>query len=53
MNGIDLAELQSIFESIIEKFYPHKLTKDWIAIDGKKLKNTLTNYSNEHQNILV
>jgi predicted transposase YbfD/YdcC len=53
MNGINLAELQSIFESIVEEFYPHKPPKDWIAIDGKKLKNTLTNYSNEHQNILV
>lgn len=53
MNGINLAELQSIFESIIEDYYPPKPTKDWIAIDGKNLKNTLTNYSNEHQNILV
>ncbi|MBD2483052.1 ISAs1 family transposase [Planktothrix sp. FACHB-1365] len=26
---------------------------DWIAIDGKSLKNTLTNYENQKQNMLI
>ena len=53
MIGIDVKEIRSIFESIINEFYKNKKDKDWIAIDGKGLKNTLTNYENKQQNMLI
>ena len=51
--GISVKEIELVFNSIAEKFYANKHEKDWIAIDGKALKNTLTNYENEQQNMLV
>ena len=53
MIGIELKEIHSIFKSIINEFYQNKKHKDWIAIDGKVLKNTLTNYENKQQNMLM
>jgi predicted transposase YbfD/YdcC len=53
MIGINLLEIQLIFESMVEKYYGKKEELDWIAIDGKGLKNTLTNYKNKQQNMLV
>jgi len=53
IKGLQTAEIESFFEAIIDEFYGDKSSKDWIAIDGKKLKNTLTNYANEQQNMLV
>jgi predicted transposase YbfD/YdcC len=53
MTEIAEGELQRVFQSIIEKYYGQKEELDWIAIDGKSLKNTLTNYENEQQNMLV
>jgi predicted transposase YbfD/YdcC len=53
MLGVNLLDIQSIFQSMIEKYYPQKEELDWIAIDGKGLKNTLRNYENEHQSMLM
>jgi predicted transposase YbfD/YdcC len=53
MNGLNSDEFQSFVNSTIEEFYLDKISQDWIAIDGKKLKNTLTNYANKQQNMLV
>jgi predicted transposase YbfD/YdcC len=53
MIGISLIEIQLVFESMVEKYYWQKSGLDWIAIDGKGLKNTLTNYDSEQQNMLV
>lgn len=50
MTEIQQSELQKGFQSIVEKHYGQKSGLDWIAIDGKCLKNTLTNYENEQQN---
>ena len=53
MMEIQESELQKVFQSIIEKYYGQKSGLDWIAIDGKCLKNTLNNYENEQQNMRV
>ena len=50
--GIKTKEIQSLFQSIVNEYYQDKQKLDWIAIDGKSLKNTLTNYENKHQNML-
>jgi predicted transposase YbfD/YdcC len=52
MIGINLEEVERIFQSISEKFYKNKEEEDWIAIDGKSLRNTLINYKSEEQNML-
>ncbi len=44
MIGLSTIDFQSIFESMISEYYGEKEKEDWIAIDGKSLKNTLTNY---------
>jgi predicted transposase YbfD/YdcC len=51
MIGINLEEVQGIFQSISQKYYKNK-EEDWIAIDGKSLRNTLSNYKSEEQNML-
>ncbi|MFM6464359.1 MAG: ISAs1 family transposase [Planktothrix sp.] len=53
MIGINLIEIQLIFQSTVEEYYWQKEGVDWIAIDGKSLKNTLNNYENQKQNMLI
>ena len=53
MIGINLIEIQLVFQSTVQKYYWQKEGTDWIAIDGKSLKNTLTNYENQKQNMLI
>ena len=52
MLGINIIDIQSILTSIINNYYSQKSQEDWIAIDGKSLKNTLTNYEEKSQNML-
>ena len=44
--------IQLIFDEIISANYSEE-QEDWVAVDGKSLKNTLTNYEQDGQNILV
>ncbi|NES87156.1 MAG: hypothetical protein F6K10_40830 [Moorea sp. SIO2B7] len=37
----------------MNQYYWQKEGLDWIAIDGKNLKNTLSDYENNHQNVLI
>jgi predicted transposase YbfD/YdcC len=53
MMGVDQEELQLVFQSIVSQYYFKKDELDWIAMDGKSLRNTLTNYENQEQNMLV
>ena len=47
-----MGEIQLIFDEIISANYSEH-QEDWIAVDGKSLKNTLTNYEQNGQNMLV
>ena len=50
--GAKESEIQLIFDKIISaNCSEHQ--EDQIAVDGKSLKNTLTNYEQNGQNILV
>jgi hypothetical protein len=40
------------WKTIINNYYSQKSQEDWIAIDGKSLKNTLTDYEEKSQNML-
>ena len=51
--GLNEIELQSILSSMISQYYGNIEKEDWIAIDGKSLKNTLTNYEHKSQNMLI
>lgn len=53
MIGIDTLEIKAIFADFVEEHYWRKDGEDWIALDGKSLKNTLTNYENSCQNVLI
>lgn len=53
MLGIKTLEIKSIFQEFVTQHYWKKSERDWIAIDGKTLKNTLTNYENNCQNVLI
>jgi hypothetical protein len=46
------SEIQLIFDEIISANYSED-QEDWVAVDGKNLKNTLTNYEQDGQNVLV
>ena len=50
--GVFESETQLIFDEIISANYSEH-QEDWIAVDGKSLKNTLTNYEQNGQNMLV
>ena len=52
MMGFFESEIQFIFDEIISANYSEP-QEDWIAVDGKSLKNTLTNYEQNGQNILI
>ncbi|MGK7925684.1 MAG: ISAs1 family transposase [Spirulina sp.] len=53
MMGINIREIKVVYEDLVEKYYWKKEDTDWIAIDGKTLKNTLTNYEDSGQNVLI
>jgi len=53
MIGIETLEVKAIFEDFVEQHYWKKEGTDWIAIDGKTLKSTLTNYESNGQNVLI
>ena len=46
------SEIQLISDEIISANYSEE-QEDWVAVNGKSLKNTLTNYEQDGQNILV
>lgn len=50
--GLEEEDLFSIFYPMIDSNYDHEDVQDYIAIDGKTLKGTVTNYGNESQNTL-
>ena len=50
--GLDEEDFFSIFYPMIDCFYDHEDRQDYIAIDGKTLKGTMTNYGQESQNTL-
>ena len=52
MMGAFESEIQLISDEIISANYSEE-QEDWVAVDGKSLKNTLTNYEQDGQNILV
>lgn len=51
--GLNKIEFQSLFQSIVSQYYGDKEKEDWIAIDGKSLKNTISDYENKYQNVLI
>jgi predicted transposase YbfD/YdcC len=56
MMGTNVAGMRLMVQTILEECYQQKEGKeglDWIAIDGKGLRNTLTDPENERQNMLV
>ncbi len=50
--GVFESEIQLISDEIISANYSEE-QEDWVAVNGKSLKNTLTNYEQDGQNILV
>ena len=50
--GVFESEIQLIFDEIISANYS-EYQEHWITVDGKSLKNTLTNYEQNGQNMLV
>jgi hypothetical protein len=52
MMGAFESEIQLISDEIISANYSEE-QEDWVAVNGKSLKNTLTNYEQDGQNILV
>jgi predicted transposase YbfD/YdcC len=51
--GIDSKQIELFFEAISQKLYSKKHQEDWLAIDGKFLKNTLINHESDKQNMLI
>jgi hypothetical protein len=47
--GIKKEEIKVLFKSFISEIYREKEGLDGIAIDGKSLNNTITNYSDKQQ----
>ena len=52
MMGVFESERQLISDEIISANYSEE-QEDWVAVNGKSLKNTLTNYEQNGQNMLV
>ena len=52
MMGVFESEIQLISDEIISANYSEE-QEDWVAVNGKSLKNTLTNYEQDGQNMLV
>ena len=50
MMGVKESEIQLIFDEIISANYS-EYQEYWITVDGKSLKNTLTNYEQNGQNM--
>lgn len=51
--GVNPEDIQVKYQEIIKNYTENLSGSDWIAIDGKSLKNTLTNYDNKDQNMLI
>ena len=52
IRGLDEEDFFSIFYPMIDSFYGCEDKEDYIAIDGKTLKGTMTNYGKDSQNTL-
>ncbi len=50
--GLEEEDFFSIFYPMIDSNYDHEDVPDYIAIDGKTLKGTVTNYKEKSQNTL-
>lgn len=53
MIGVNNSEIQAILNQWSQTNYPNKKELDFVAIDGKSLKNTVKNYNNSNQNMLT
>lgn len=53
MMGIDLANLIEIFNEWAAENYPQKTEQDWLAVDGKSLRSTVTNFGDNQQNFVA
>ena len=53
MMGLERREMQGVLEKTVGQHCAAKDEEDWIAIDGKSLKNTLTDYESSQQNALI
>ena len=51
MLQLDYQELQNVFNQWTKQ-YDFSNSSEWIAIDGKSLKNTVSNYDNAKQNFI-
>ncbi len=50
--GVDWSNLQEIFNQWSSSLVETNELRDWICIDGKTLKSTVTNYNNSYQNFV-
>jgi predicted transposase YbfD/YdcC len=53
MMGIKEEKINALFNYFVSEIYADKDDLDWIAIDGKTLKNTINNYGEKKQNQLI
>jgi predicted transposase YbfD/YdcC len=53
MMGVNNSEIQVMLDQWSQTIYQNKKGLDFLAIDGKSLKNTVKNYSNSKQNMLT
>jgi hypothetical protein len=53
MMGVDWENLREIFNQWAGKNYPKINEADWLAIDGKSLRSTVTNYGDKSQNFAM
>ncbi|AFZ11656.1 transposase IS4 family protein [Crinalium epipsammum PCC 9333] len=53
MMGMDWQNLSEVFNQWAKENYPQIDETDWLAIDGKSLRSTVTNYADKSQNFGV
>jgi predicted transposase YbfD/YdcC len=53
MMGVDWANLIEIFNEWASENYSEKTKRDWLAVDGKSLRSTVTNFGDEQQNFVA
>ena len=53
MMGVDWENLREIFNQWAGESYPRINETDWLAIDGKSLRSTVTNYGDKAQNLAM
>jgi hypothetical protein len=51
--GLDWSELVAIFNEWAKEEYQNKEGLEWIAVDGKSLRNTVINHDEATQNFLM